>query len=1181
MQKCYCSRHYTMIEPYKCLPCPEHCNDCIYDNITNTTECRSCDGGYILNSKNVCIECPTGCSCCFLEHSNSGSGDGGNGGKVSCTPTGCNNGYYNDNGTCIKFECPANCQECLNNRYLDKDEFVCKCCKKNYILNKTSNECIHCPNNCSSCIINNNSQLVCDNCLHDFVLNKNGFCEECIYNEEIGGKGCLSCEYIGGQRRNKCFKCRDDYILIVDEYVCKFFSNIYLNNSCITAKRTENDTFECIQCHPSYVLVNIFNEKIECYPPEGKLVYCKEGYRDINGNLSCIKCINNYPFIWSEEYNQAICDNKCAFGFFLRYNWNECVECDNFEIGEIGCNAKDGCDYRPDDDHLYCNSCKKGYMKYDWQCLECNIKYDNCIECHFDKSKNKPKCDKCQDEYYFNEKTDKCELITYNEYPNVTPGCILPANNYSIYKDKNQCFDCKYGFFKTKDQSCIYCKARKNGGPKCDVCEYKNEFLTNEIKCKLCPKGNIFENGKCYNCIDEVGAGCLQCKFNKGTKIKCEKCEENYVLTSEGYCQIIYNYHVKIPHCLIYDYSNLKNLIRRLFVKEIPCLKCESGYYVNSNGKCEELSLKNCSLKSMLNYEKSIFDDCEKMCNNMNYAWVDYKFYSETIVNILKNKTNIDYQLNQEIQIIIDNGDLCLNNIENNQFRKCSKVEYNINTKTYKCSQCIKNYDFKDSNGKCIQIIEFEEEDTNICNNETILVNAEKGSFCSKPIGELEGCINAVADTSYFYTKYNCTKCSFNYLLYYSHFYKRNLCVGIKGKIEISKEIPSNSFDGIEGYKTTGGKCKEGAFTPDGIHCYKCNNKYVGMAGCQGSCTYSLQRNQIIECQGNCSTNYLETSKGLCETCEEINNGCKECYYDENYPDEYSGFKRIRRFVCKKCHENYYLGKDAKCHHCSEYGLTNCEICHNKNNEFECIKCKDNYFLSNIGYCIRCDEPKVQGINNNCIYCNDIENGGIEGCERCFSDNGNITCQQCNQGYFYFENNKTCVNILKIGSFEKFINCQKIAFNNNNFFCTKCLDNYVLLKENNIARCVNYDYIVTPKTNTLKYCKELINIGTEDKPKHSCSKCVENDIFTKEEKENGLTITKITFSENLTSYCDISDSNIMLNGCQEAIRIEESGIYNCINCSESHKYVFMADLGIKICKYFNYDKRCMVKNCLT
>ena len=67
------------------------------------------------------------------------------------------------------------------------------------------------------------------------------------------------------------------------------------------------------------------------------------------------------------------------------------------------------------------------------------------------------------------------------------------------------------------------------------------------------------------------------------------------------------------------------------------------------------------------------------------------------------------------------------------------------------------------------------------------------------------------------------------------------------------------------------------------------------------------------------------------------------------------------------------MGKDSKCHHCSEYGLTNCEICHNKNNEFECIKCKDNYFLSNIGYCIRCDEPKVQGINNNCIYCNDIE----------------------------------------------------------------------------------------------------------------------------------------------------------------------------------------------------------------
>ena len=47
-------------------------------------------------------------------------------------------------------------------------------------------------------------------------------------------------------------------------------------------------------------------------------------------------------------------------------------------------------------------------------------------------------------------------------------------------------------------------------------------------------------------------------------------------------------------------------------------------------------------------------------------------------------------------------------------------------------------------------------------------------------------------------------------------------------------------------------------------------------------------------------------------------------------------------------------------------------------------------------------------------------------------------------------------------------------------------------------------------------------MGKEDKPKHSCNKCVENDIFSQEERENGTTITKITYQENGTSFCDIS-----------------------------------------------------------
>ena len=66
--------------------------------------------------------------------------------------------------------------------------------------------------------------------------------------------------------------------------------------------------------------------------------------------------------------------------------------------------------------------------------------------------------------------------------------------------------------------------------------------------------------------------------------------------------------------------------------------------------------------------------------------------------------------------------------------------------------------------------------------------NREWGKFCSKQFGELEGFIEAKADTSYSNIVYNCTQCSVNYLLQYSKYYKRSICknllmIAIKSKI--------------------------------------------------------------------------------------------------------------------------------------------------------------------------------------------------------------------------------------------------------------------------------------------------------------------------------------------------------------------------------------------------------------
>ena len=401
--------------------------------------------------------------------------------------------------------------------------------------------------------------------------------------------------------------------------------------------------------------------------------------------------------------------------------------------------------------------------------------------------------------------------------------------------------------------------------------------------------------------------------------------------------------------------------------------------------------------------------------------------------------------------------------------------------------------------------------------------------------------------------------------------------------------MPEDAYKGID--KDTDiidGKCTiKNAFTPDGVNCYLCQNNKVGMPGCNGPCTYSNKRNNIIECEVECLTGYLETSKGVCESCGIVNEGCLNCKYTKDYPVGYSGFQRQNRFKCTECDEGYQLTKDGICHPYSEFGFPHCDkyIKNINNNELECIKCIDGYFLGNNGYCTKCEEPKVQGTLNRCIFCNNTEEGGLEGCELCFSDNGNIKCQQCKKGFILSEDDKTCIKLTEFPEIEKFTNCQKVsAIDGVQFDCTKCMENYNDLydKNRNEKICVNHDFLLTPKPETLKYCKNLINMGTEDQPKHSCEKCIENDILTQEQINQGVTITKITFSENETSYCDISSNIGIKPYCSEARRIknqEGNIIYNCTKCLDGSQFLYKVDLDMRVCTYSFYSKHCMVNNC--
>ena len=1168
-----------------CISCPSTCNTCYYDINTNSAKCSSCISKYVLNSNNECIYCGAGCNNCYL-----------NNGNIWCTS--CEESYTLENNKCIKLNVPPNCNNYISQRFNNTDDVICTSCEYKYALDKINNKCIICPSYCTYCHLDDSNRLICDNCDPDYVLNETKLCESCTSNEEIGGEGCIHCQYENGI--NKCFDCRYDYIHIDDDYACKLPSEINLNVGCNNATRLENGDYACNKCrkinNTNYTMMIRYNNTMDCYPSENELVYCEKGNEDENKNLSCTNCLYDFRFIWSEEYQKNICDDQCESDHFFNDNLDimGCYKCDNESGGgQIGCYPKTGCSYVAADNHLYCNSCKNGYYLYDWQCLPCSTKDNNCIECDFNITEKKFKCNKCiNNTFYVNNETGLCDIITYDEYPEVTAGCILPINNYTTYINNSKCFDCKYGFFKTKEESCIYCKARKIGGPKCDECQYKNGKY-GSLNCKICQNDNMLSSTKrCYNCEDEVGPGCKKCGFENEDLI-CEECKEDYYLNN-GHCifkKSDENYEL---NCLVYEHSNSQRMLKA----GLRCKKCNDGYYVNSTGRCESLSLEKCSLNSMFNFEKSIYDECTNFCEMNYYPIVDYKEYNENIKNILKNNLNISYDsLEKEIKDIIDNGKLCINNTDkNNKLRKCFKIEYNLNTKNYKCSKCIYGYQLDNSNNKCVQITEIENKNiTNQeCNNETILIKSGNYTFCEKPIGELEGCANGtIADTNYVNTIYNCYNCSDNYEPIFLTYFNRTMCIGIEfPTMENNKLLPNDSYKGIDKDNSTmNGTCSStNLFTPDGKNCYLCSNDKVGMPGCRGSCTYSKDRNNIIECEEECNKGYLETSKGVCESCDMINKGCLYCNYTEDFPVGYPNFRRQRRFECKRCNEGegYQLAKDGLCHHCTEFGFEYCDVCikRNENKEIECFKCIEGYFLANNGYCTKCEAPKVQGTQKRCIFCNNTKEGGIKGCELCNSDNGNITCKQCEKGFILLENNKTCIEISKSENLGNFANCQKVSQDSaGKYECTKCFENYTLFLNNNGAKgiCANNEFILTPKPETLTYCKKVVNMGKEDHPKHSCEKCIENDILTQEQREQGIAFIKITFPENETSYCDISTNYNTMENCSDAriIKDQKGNIlfYNCTKCLNGANFTYKVDLNMTICPYFNYSKYCMVKNC--
>ena len=133
--ECICDKGYTLIDQYKCEPCPDNCKVCDKDKT-----CIECMKGYTLFNG----ECYAHCSI---------EGSGGSGGVINCNS--CKKGYQLIDNECIK--CPNNCLNCTDN-------INCIICDKYFGLNN-ENKCIPCPEHCEKCEWNSEyEKLTCLEC---------------------------------------------------------------------------------------------------------------------------------------------------------------------------------------------------------------------------------------------------------------------------------------------------------------------------------------------------------------------------------------------------------------------------------------------------------------------------------------------------------------------------------------------------------------------------------------------------------------------------------------------------------------------------------------------------------------------------------------------------------------------------------------------------------------------------------------------------------------------------------------------------------------------------------------------------------------------------------------------------------------------------------------------------------
>ena len=286
-----------------------------------------------------------------------------------------------------------------------------------------------------------------------------------------------------------------------------------------------------------------------------------------------------------------------------------------------------------------------------------------------------------------------------------------------------------------------------------------------------------------------------------------------------------------------------------------------------------------------------------------------------------------------------------------------------------------------------------------------------------------------------------------------------------------------------------------------GPRCHSCDSYYA--LNRRGTCTYcgvgcgycSINTNGSPVCY-YCYGGY-RLINGKCLSCPE---NCETCHYEE-----ISG-----HFVCDKCFSNSVMDQNKSCIHCPN-DCSSCVFDTNKN--LKCTSCNTYYSypynhyyaLNNNSLCKSCpydckgctwlDSKGGFGCidcyngyalkDNECKRCYNIPELG-NGCDQCSYDQSQnkYKCYSCiNRDYTNVTNSYECISNTDPSN-KQLYGCLLGTYNYalNRYECNICKPEFIPILNDKNCR--------PPSDAGLNsICREAINIGTEENPIYSCTRC--------------------------------------------------------------------------------------------